>query len=121
MNLLPPGNRGPSLFVTSASPRTHWWCSRLLNDRTQRAALQVPTVPGERDAQMFLLRVLQDVVAAADMVHYEALPFEQPQNIFGFEGRNPLAHADSGNSTRTSFTGILSEGMGRWSLRRLSR
>jgi hypothetical protein len=47
-------------------------------------------------------------------MHHEAFPFKQTQNIFRFKGGKPLAHADSGNSTRTSsFTGILSEGIGK--------
>jgi hypothetical protein len=79
-------------------------------------------MPGKRNPQMFLVRVLQHVVTTADMMHHEAFPFEQPQNVFGFQSRKPPAHADSGNNTRTSsFIGILSDGIGRWSLRKLSR
>jgi hypothetical protein len=39
----------------------------LLDDRTQRAALQVPAVPGKRDPKMLPVRVLQHVVTAADI------------------------------------------------------
>ncbi len=71
---------------------------------------------------MRLAGVFQHVMTTADMVHYKSFPFEQPRNIFGFQGRKPPAHADSDNRTRTSsFTGIRSDGMGRWSLRKLSR
>jgi hypothetical protein len=53
-------------------------------------------------------------MAASNMMHLKASMFEHSQYVLGFERWKPTAHAGSGTSTRiSSFTGALSEGMGK--------
>ena len=58
--------------------------------------------------------MLQDIVAAGYVVHFETGMFEHSQYLLGLERRKSAAHARSGTSTRiSSFTGALSDGMGK--------
>lgn len=53
-------------------------------------------------------------MAASNMMHLKARTSEHSQDVLGLERRKQPAHAGSGTSTRiSSFTGALSEGMGK--------
>ena len=54
------------------------------------------------------------LVCGCFRMHHEARAFEYAQYVLGTERRKPSAHAVSGTRTPiSSFTGALSEGMGR--------
>jgi hypothetical protein len=71
-------------------------------------------VPRKRDAQTGIFRMLENVVTPGRVMHSEPSSLRCPQHIFRSKGGKVPAHSVSGTSTRiSSFTGILSEGMGR--------
>jgi hypothetical protein len=58
--------------------------------------------------------MFQDLVAAGEVVNDEPRMLERSQHVLGLERGKSAAQARSGTITRiSSFTGALSEGMGR--------
>ena len=86
----------------------------LLDDGSERAALEVSRVPRQGDPGSGGSRMLQNVMTTGDVMDLKAGPLERSQNVLRLERRKSSTHADSGTSTRiSSLTGVLSEGMGR--------
>ena len=124
--------RGGKRFFANASPRSRSGLpskqlqelssrrASMLDDRRQRAFLQVLVVVRNNDAPA-ALGVLEDVVRTAHVMKLEARTPQGAHDILRLESRQPLAHEASGNKTRIcSLTGSLSEGMGNPSFCRLS-
>ena len=86
----------------------------LFDHRHERSTLKVAIMPRQRDAKRTTVWMLQDVMAPTNVVHEKSYALERPQYIFRLQRRKPLAHAISDTRTRiSSFTGSLSEGIGR--------
>jgi hypothetical protein len=66
--------------------------ARLLDDAGERAPLQVFAVVGNRDAQGWLVRMLEDVVSARGVVHKKAPSPEGLQYSPRSQRRQSLAH-----------------------------
>jgi hypothetical protein len=98
----------------------------LLNNRSERLPLQILVVKGDGYSQLRPRRVLEDVMGAARVVNEKTGPLKGAEDFFRLERWKSLAHADQGRATSTSsLTGsalsLMSSGMGKPSLWRLSK
>jgi hypothetical protein len=97
----------------------------LLDDRFQRPALEVLIVEGERDAEMGLVRMFEDMMAAGRMVNKKPGPLQDPEDLSWPERGEAWAHTVSSTTFTCSLTGssriALSGGMGWPSFCKLSK
>jgi hypothetical protein len=82
-------------------------------------------VEGERDAEMGLVRMFEDMMAAGRVVNKKPGPLQGPEDLAWPERWEPLAHTVSSTTFTFSFTGssriALSDGMGWPSFCKLSK
>jgi len=99
--------------------------TRLLKHGRKSPTLDIFIVIGESNSSLRMVRMLQNVMAACNVMDKKSRPLQGPEDLTRLERRQALAHATSRTTFISSLTGskdsFLSEGMGRPSLRRLSR
>ena len=97
----------------------------LLDDGFQRPAFEVLIVERERDPEMGLVRMFEDIMAAGRMVNKKPGPLQGPEDLAWLKRGEAWAHTVSSMTFTCSFTGssriALSGGMGWPSFCKLSK